>query len=756
MFERKTLQDLPDYFAPRSARPGPVVYCYRISCYNEAIDAFIRRYYQEARQNGVIVEGRIPNPDEKNLAYYEEIMGTGFQMHLGFLTGSLQKWLPRMAQVQRDAVAAALYDALDAMRREGKNENILRNAYIKFMCWLYYKFERIVNLLGHEQLPKILCEGSVSAYELRLLSILSQAGCDVLLLQYDGDEGYGKVDPASAFSQRYAIAGAGAFPAGYSLAQIRKQAERDALAQQRYGAPPTLTACTNAWITGAGLADVEKAPRLRGDDAHLFYNCFLRLRGAQDTLTYANELYRFRFQLRQDKRNLVILDGQIPPPSMEEIAAIRRKNYVDLDQMLLDLSGNIQFTANPALQSLMVKAFVTVMTPPPDAAEVHLNKRMNQAVYLLSWLKRYQSSLFSGWKQPDIACFIYLGGCKNENEALFLRLLSDLPVDVLILCPDLSTVCCLHDARLFEKQYGESLTLAHFPREDAEIRMGTAAYHAERELDTILYQDSGLYRDQQYQRGMSVALQTTYEEIAILWDQELKYRPNFSVVGDTVTLPAIFAKVSGVKEGQTGPYWSGIKALEIDDTLLIQNPPCCKLDETNPQKAFATEFLKNGRLQKESIKRHRAYPYGFLREEMQAHILDKLHMLLEQRLIKGTFENGMEYTIVSTILNLPKEILRLLQKYDFTKKNPKLLYINTLEKAIPVEDAIVTAFLNLAGFDVLFFVPTGYQTVELHFTKKIMQEHQIGSYVYDLQIPDFRFVSGGARPSWRERLFGKG
>ena len=53
---------------------------------------------------------------------------------------------------------------------------------------------------------------------------------------------------------------------------------------------------------------------------------------------------------------------------------------------------------------------------------------------------------------------------------------------------------------------------------------------------------------------------------------------------------------------------------------------------------------------------------------MQEHLLDKLQLLLDQKLIRGTFENGTEYTILSTILNLPKEILRMLQKFDFTKK----------------------------------------------------------------------------------------
>ena len=65
--------------------------------------------------------------------------------------------------------------------------------------------------------------------------------------------------------------------------------------------------------------------------------------------------------------------------------------------------------------------------------------------------------------------------------------------------------------------------------------------------------------------------------------------------------------------------------------------------------------------------------------------------------------------MIAQILDLPKEILRLIQKFDFTKKNPKLIYINTGETMISLQDSILVTFLNLAGFDILFFVPTGYR-----------------------------------------------
>ena len=332
-----------------------------------------------------------------------------------------------------------------------------------------------------------------------------------------------------------------------------------------------------------------------------------------------------------------------------------------------------------------------------------------------------------------------------------LRFLAGLPVDVLVLVPDRNENCCLEDPLLYEKNEKESFTLRHFPTEQTGMQVGTAAYHAERELDDILYQETGIYRNQQYARANAVTLKTMYEEISILWDQELKYRPNFSVTEDMVNIPVIFAKVSGVKDGNRQEYWNSIRKLITEDTYVIREVPHLRSTDENPVKPYVTEFFKNGRLLKDKIKSHRAYPYGYLREEIQNHILDKLQLLIEQRIIKGTFENGTEYTVISVVMNLNKEILKMLQKFDFTKKNPKCLYINTGEKIISLEDSILMAFLNLAGFDIVFFVPSGYQNVENYFNKKVMEEHQIGEYVYDLTVPDL--MSSNIHRSWRDKLF---
>lgn len=763
MFEHGKIDKLDDFFADLSRRRQKSVYFYRIYGYNQEIAAFIRRYYEEARKSGIVIEGKIQNPNENNLMYYDEIMGMDFQMNPDFIRTGLGKWLPGMNEYQRKTVAAAIYDSLELLRKSGKNINMLKNAYIKFMCWLYYKFERIVSRLGENTIPKILYEGAVSSYELMMFSILSDAGCDIVLLEYSGDAGYGKLDPANEKSEPLVLPQMTPFPDGYNLKrvgqEIREQVDREKL----YGDMPSLVNCTNAWITGKGLADVRMNPAIRGQDDHLFYNCFYRIRGVEDKLLYVNELYQFQLEIQNSGRKLVIVDQGIPNPDPEEIGQIRRSPYVDAKQMIFGLLSNLRDVPDGELKNLIKKAFIDVMLEESaspavsGAAGLNVNRLTNKAVYLLCCLRRYEKQLFDRWDGKSIACFIYFGACRNANEVLFLRMLARLPVDVVMLEPGLNATVPVDDSVLYEISYPETMSVSRYPGQSPDVHLGTAAYHAERELDSIIYRDSGIYRNQQYAKANVVTLQTMYEEIAILWDQELKYRPNFSVVDEMLTIPVLCAKVSGVKDGNVNSYWASAKKLMTDDTTVIRNVPHLRREDPNPVRAFATQFLKNKRLLRKEIREHKSYQYGVLREEIQEHMLDKLQEIIDRKVIKGTFENGTEYTIIATALNLDRDIVRMIQKFDFTKKNPKVIYFCTGEEQLSLEDAVMALFLSRIGFDVLFYVPTGYQVVEQYFQIKVMEEHQIGEFLYDLTLPDFDTISSqNTRLSWREKIFKRG
>lgn len=754
MFQLGRIEKLHDYFSACSRRREQAVFFYRVAGYSGEVAAFLTQYDQAARTNGVVIEGRIPNPDPKQLDYLAEMMGSDFQLDAGFLTQKLTRWLPRLTGAQREAVVTAMAATLQDLQAHGKNENMLRNAYIKYMCWLYYKFERILGRLGGDELPKILYDGTVSSYELQLLVILARAGADIVLLERAGDAGYLRCDPTSQYAQLYQAPGLTPFPADFSLRQLREQGRQQAERQKLYGAPAGIAPCTNAWMKAPDVKEILTAVRARGDDPKLFYNAFVVQYGVEDKLLFPSDMVAFYQQLKREGRKVCLENGRLPPPTPEEIAAVRRRNHQTAEQLAADLAANLQYPNNQQLQTLMRQAFLDVVLEEDKAVGGNLNRLLNKAVYLVAWMKRYQKDLFQNWQAPEVGVFLLFGACSGDNEALFLRLLAKLPVDVLVLLPDLNAPCVLKDPALLDLHKEQSLPMTDFPVEPSQMRVRTAAYQAEREMDSILYQNTGLYRARQHQKAEAVTLQTMYEEIGLLWDQELKYRPGFAAEGDTVTVPVLLEKICGIKDGPILPYWLDIKKLVTPETTLVTKLPWQTGLEANPMKPYATQFLRQGRLQREKIKQHKDYPYGILRPEIQDYLLDKLQVLLDEKLIAGTYQNGTEYTIVSTILGLPKDLLRRIQNFDFTKKNPKLIIISTTEETLSLEDSILVAFLNLVGFDILFFVPTGYQSIEKYFQKPFANEHQLGPYRYDLQVPDFRTLHEGGKSSIR-KLFGR-
>jgi len=85
-------------------------------------------------------------------------------------------------------------------------------------------------------------------------------------------------------------------------------------------------------------------------------------------------------------------------------------------------------------------------------------------------------------------------------------------------------------------------------------------------------------------------------------------------------------------------------------------------------------------------------------------------------------------------LNLDKEILELIQTFDYPNKIPKLIIFDNDENVFSEEDAIVLAFLNLMCFDILIFTPTGYNNIESRIIQKYYDIHKLEKIKLDFEI----------------------
>ena len=160
MLNRTEAKNRNDIFSPLSARQPKGVYFLRLSAWSSPLEDFIWQVHEDARQGGVIVENQLGNPDDRQLAYYNDVLGSAFEPTTGFVSAALQKWMPRMSPACRAEFSDSMCRQFAEMKAAGKNDNILKNVYIKMMCWLYYRFERLMPFLGDDRPPKVLYEGS--------------------------------------------------------------------------------------------------------------------------------------------------------------------------------------------------------------------------------------------------------------------------------------------------------------------------------------------------------------------------------------------------------------------------------------------------------------------------------------------------------------------------------------------------------------------------------------------------------------------
>ena len=750
MLLHQKIKGLEDFFKRQSERKPKGVYFYRINSYDETILEFIRKYYDLAKREGAIIDKNIENPTADNIAYFNEIIGDKYVHGPGFMAEALKKWLPRIKDYQRASIADGIYDTLEVLRRQGKNIDILKNNFIRIMCWLYYNFYNIMERLGNDDVPKIIFWGNVNFSELSTLKILSNAGADIILVQPGGDSKYMTIDPKSEYSIDLGM-GSESFPAGFDLQWLLKQHEEDKSKRLLYSNKASAKANTNTWLSGDLFEDLKNTRR--GENTSFFYNMFTRINGCDNRNTYVNNLYLLYQDLKKANRSIKVINNKITNPSVDEISKIKRGNYANENQLIMDLKKNINLKSNTFID-VARDAFVDTMIETGKLMNMDLNKMMNKGIYILCWFQRYIPDLLGNTDIHSPApILIYFGNVETDTESLFLNMVAKLPIDVIIFNPE-KKGDKLTGERLYEVHFEETLKVNEFPTDGNNLSMGTMAYNAERDLDTMMYSDTGMYRDMQFSKANIIKLSTTYEEINIYWKQEARFRPNFSTVDDIVNIPVMFAKISGVANSDTDTYFKNIKDLLTDTTLIYKNENI--YDRNCTVAAGVPSFFKNGRLDREGIKHSQIYKYDYLRAETQDYILDKLSELLRRKTIAGTGQNGTEYKIITIVLDLPKEILRFIQSFDFTKCPPKLIIVNTTETVISLEDSIIVAFLNLIGFDIVFFIPTGYDNVNKYFNNQIMEEHIIGNYLYDIAIPDFNRLRSvkEKKKSFFSRLFG--
>ncbi len=628
-----------------------------------------------------------------------------------------------------------------------------RNTYFVLLCWLMKYLP--------EKRDKILYIGAATLRELYFLYIMYTLGSEVIYVSYGEDADF------EQFTRKDDITTLG----GENSAHVEIDFENIDLslegqlsdmraAAQKYDGMVTRGTTSAAALFEDFITTHQKRVISKGGvfaDGCEVPVYFAGLIGYDEEAVYTNMLLKFKESFAGLKKQLIFIETTLSNPDVDETRALGSIPRSSTDEMIDAFALLIKLGGDPMRTALAQNTLKTMLKTLFDDTG-NQTVVMNYGSKLVTWLYRCTQGRKYAVQYEDIPVILYYGDI-SQAELFFLHFMSRCGFDVVYITPNKNmldmTVEKNFDSRMQIFQLPLSKDSGKYPDKPVKMSMATVAYNAERELDTMLYNgDAGIFRDFQFPNSQAVTLKTTYEEIGILWKHEARFRTGFEVSGNLVSVPNIFAKISGVRRGDEGDYWDEIRKRLTPETILRIKTNDPAPDGELDLSAYRS-FYHNTQIDTEKLKASPLNRYSYLPDRTQDLIFYKFQEAADSGFIKLQGDELM-CAILHYGLTFDKQLLKILQRFDFTKQLPKLIYIDVVEATFTLEECIHTVLCNLLGFDILVYTPTGYKNLETYVDSRAFEEHTMDEFLYNMEVPKLKIPSDNKNSGFFGRLFGKG
>ncbi|WLR52715.1 YceG family protein [Bacillus tianshenii] len=340
-------------------------------------------------------------------------------------------------------------------------------------------------------------------------------------------------------------------------------------------------------------------------------------------------------------------------------------------------------------------------------------------------------------------------GEANKSQRYFLYYLILLGFDVLMFHPEgTDTLKELDPQAEYSAvfQFPSTMSVKPFPTERPE-RKGTVAYRASKEIEQVIHHDhSQIYKPWQFRHytPASVTLKTTYDELFMIAKERAFIRPNFSLENQTVHIPALFAKVAGVSNNKR-EYWERLQTLtEQKMTLLIRQFPFTRESNANQIFHYQRALTKNDILDPEKMQTANWWQFHFLPDGLQKGIASAIsRVCATPKLIPKESERPEDISLYlfTQLMNLPKEVLTILQQFDYAQEVPKVVLYNYEHNGIlSRSDAALLLFLNEIGVDIIVYNPPGHQDIELYIEQENYDIHWLEDVAFEQEFKEPTFI----------------
>lgn len=340
--------------------------------------------------------------------------------------------------------------------------------------------------------------------------------------------------------------------------------------------------------------------------------------------------------------------------------------------------------------------------------------------------------------------FLWYANFKKSHQ-YFLYFIMKIGCDVVSFTPEGNDVFSLEDPQKeqsFVHVYLEKKAPEPFPAEKRK-RTATVAYRASREIETILnHEGSGLYKPWQLRdyEPSSVTLKTTYDELFLLAREKAMIRPNFEVKNGTVKIPAVFSKINGISRNRR-EYWDRLHALMgLENASLIKSFPFSSGANSDFRFHYRNALGNDGLLDPNKMAGTHYWKYNHLPTGLQKGIAAAIRNLCASPKLKPQHhENDEELRIYifTQAMQVPENILKMLQKFDYSQDVPKLiLYNNELNGTMTRSDAALLLLLNQFGVDLIIYNPPGHNDIENFIDASAFDSHWLEDVVFEQEFKE--------------------
>ncbi|MFP9126585.1 YceG family protein [Niallia sp. BSM11] len=339
-------------------------------------------------------------------------------------------------------------------------------------------------------------------------------------------------------------------------------------------------------------------------------------------------------------------------------------------------------------------------------------------------------------------------GTGSKSQAYFLTYLATIGCDLVVVSPngdDILTQISGEGQPAFTHIYPQAKEAEEFPTEKRR-RTATVAYRASKEIESILnHEGSGLYKPWQLRdyTPTSVTLKTTYDELFLLEKEKAMIRPNFEVSNGVVKIPTIFAKVFGVSSNRK-EYWDRMHSLvNVDHALLIKNFPFTRAVVSDYRFHYRSALDREGKLDINKMMTANYWNYSRLPLGLQKGIASSIRTICDKPQLKplpNETEEEAAIFLFTQGLIIPADILKLLQKFDYSQDVPSvILYKTELNGLFTREDAAILLLLNSFGVDIIVYNPPGHSDMETFIQEGSYDAHWLEDVVFDMEYKEESF-----------------